>query len=159
MQRSIEASASIDHAVKDSSIDPDPLVLKARQAFLSKKEFYDQDNLRSIRPPNLRISVSPGFVDRSLYIMDTFIKAMRGRGHDFIFKDGSYKAVVSGQAIEMTLKETQTWVATIGQGQSSVYKATGSLVFRFEQEYISASCKDGKEQKIEQQLSKLISRL
>lgn len=159
LQRSIEADASIDLAVKDSLIDPDPLVLKARQAFLSKKEFYDQDDLRSIRPPNLRISVSPGYVDRSLRIMDTFIKAMRSRGHDFVYKDGSYRAVVSGQAIEMTLKETQTRVATTGQGQSSFYKATGSLVFRFEEGYISTSCKDGKEQKIEQQLSKLISRL
>jgi hypothetical protein len=159
LQRSIETDPSIDLVVKDSLINPDPLVVKARQAFASKKEYIDQDDLRSIYTQNLRISVSVGLIERSLLIMDTFIKAMRTRGHDFLLKDGNYKVVIAGEAIDMTLKEARNVVIGNDRWQTRTFKANGSLIFQFEHGYTTTSCKDGKLQKVEQQLSKLISKL
>jgi hypothetical protein len=159
LQRSIETDSSIDLVVKDSLINPDPLVVKARQAFASKKEYIDQDDLRSIYSQNLRISVSVALIERSLLIMDTFIKAMRTRGHDFLLKDGNYKVVIAGEAIGMTLKEARNVVIGTDRWQTRTFKANGTLTFQFEQGYTTTSCKDGKLQKVEQQLSKLISKL
>lgn len=156
LQRSIEADSSIDLVVKDSLINPDPLVMRARQAFASKKEFIDQDDIRSIYSENLHISVSVGLIERSLLIMDTFVKAMRKRGHDFLLKDGNYKVVIAGEAINMTLKEARNVVTGTDRWQTRTFKANGSLMFQFEQGYTTTSCKDGKLQKVEQQLSKLI---
>ncbi|TLV00349.1 hypothetical protein FEN17_12700 [Dyadobacter luticola] len=159
LQRSIETDSAIDLVVKDSLINPDPLVVKARQAFASKKEYIDQDGVRLIYSENLRISVSVGLIERSLLIMDTFIKAMRTRGHDFLLKDGNYKVVIGGEAIDMTLKEARNVVIGTDRWQTRTFKANGTLTFQFEQGYTTTSCKDGKLQKVEQQLSKLISKL
>ncbi|WAC12996.1 hypothetical protein [Dyadobacter pollutisoli] len=159
LQRSIEWDSSIDLVVKDSLINPDPLVVKARHAFTSKKEFFDKDGVRSIYSTNLHISVSEGLIGRSLLIMDTFIKAMRKRGHDFLLEKGSYKVVIVGETIDMALKESRNAVAGIEPWQTRTFKPNGTLVFEFGQGYTTTSCKDGKLQKVEQQLSKLISKL
>lgn len=159
LQRSIEADPSIDLVVKDSLINPDPLIVKARQAFASKKEFIDHDGLRSIHTPNVHIRVSVDLVDRSLLIMDTFIKAMRKRGHEFILEEGYYKVVIAGETIDMALKEARNVVIGTDRWQTRTFKANGTLIFQFEQGYTTTSCKDGKLQKVEQQLSKLISKL
>lgn len=161
LQKAIEADRSIELVVKQELITPDPLVKAVQQAFLSKRQgtSYLRGDLRLTVSGNVYISVSPGVLDRALRIMDTFIKAMRQRGHDFVLEGEYYKVVISGEAIGMALTETQNRIATNDSWQSSILKANGNLMFKFEEYYISTICKDGKEQKIEQQLSKLISRL
>lgn len=84
---------------------------------------------------------------------------MRKRGHDFLLKGGNYKVVIAGETIDMALKEARNVVAATERWQTRIFKANGSLMFQFEQGYTTTSCKDGKLQKVEQQPSKLISKL
>ncbi|WP_353720761.1 hypothetical protein [Dyadobacter sp. 676] len=161
LQRAIEADTSVDLVVKQELLNPDPLVKAVQQAFLSnaKGDSYLRGDLRLPAGGNVYISVSSGLLDRSLRIMDTFIKAMRQRGHDFTLEGEYYKVVVSGEAIGMVLTEMQNRIAAYDSWQSSLLKANGNLMFKFEEYYISTICKDGKEQKLEQRLSRIISRL
>lgn len=161
LQREIEADESLDLEVRQELADPDPLVKKALRSFSSKGENsgYLRGDLGSTGPGNLFINVSPALLDRSLLFMDAFVKAMRQRGHDFTCESNFYKVVISGEEIEMALTEAQNRIPTGDRWQSTVLKANGALVFKFEERNISTICKDGKEQKIEQQLSKLIARL
>lgn len=159
LQRLIEADESIDLVIKKQLSSPDPLVKQAQHAFLSESEVFVLGDLRSTRSGSLEISVSPDLVERSLRIMDVFIKAMRQRGHDFFCEDGYYKVSVSGEAIGMALKERQNVIIAKDRLHSRTYKANGHLTFKFEQSFLSTVCQDGKKQKIEQQLPKLISRL
>lgn len=158
LQRMIEAGTSIDFVVKDILTNPDPMIKMAQKALESKGDGFVRGDLRSTGSGNVFISVSPGLMDRALRIMDAFIKAMRQRGHDFLLEGQFYKVVVFGEAIGMALTEMQNRISASDSWRTTILKANGSLVFKFE-EYVTTICKDGKEQKIEQQLSKIMARL
>lgn len=59
----------------------------------------------------------------------------------------------------MALTEMQNRISTSDSWRTTIFKANGSLVFKYEEHYVTTICKDGKEQKIEQQLSKIMARL
>jgi len=161
LQRIIEADPSIDLIVNEVLANPDPLVKTAQKEFSSKGDGsgFIRGDLRTTGSGNVFISVSPGLVDRALRIVDAFIKAMRQRGHDFIHEGDFYKVVVCGEPIGMALTEMQNRISSSDSWRTTILKANGSLMFKFEEHYVTTICKDGKEQKIEEQLSKIMARL
>src|SRR5882762_8972566 len=72
-------NTSIDINVKEELFNPDPLVIKVekRLSKWKKESYFRNGDLLYPGSGNLNIKVSPKLLNRSLCIMDTFIKTMR----------------------------------------------------------------------------------
>ena len=160
LQKEIEMDTSIDLNVKDTLLNPDPLVIKAEKGLSGwkKEKYYRYGDLLYSGGGNLNIRVSPQLLNRALCIMDTFIKAMRQRGHDFSVEDRESYLLIAGEKMAMTLREIQAKPIAKDRLGSAEFQAKAILVLEFKRYNASASCTDGKIL-IEHQLSKLIAKL
>lgn len=160
LQKEIEMGTSIDLNVKDTLVNPDTLVTKAEKGLSGwkKEKYYRYGDLLYAGRGNLNIRVSPQLLNRALCIMDTFIKTMRRRGHDFSVEERESYLLIAGEKMAMTLRETQAKSIAKDRLGSAESKAMAILVLEFKRYNASASCTDGKVL-IEQQLSKLIAKL
>jgi hypothetical protein len=88
------------------------------------------------------VKVSHNTYDRALRIMDTIIKALRGRGHDVQVSFKSTCAIVLKEKIGISIREK----TKKDPGTSSYYanKPTGKLAFRIGESYYIKEWKDGK---------------
>ena len=59
----------------------------------------------------------------------------------------------------MAITERQNRLSSSDSWPTTILKPNGSLMFKFEEYYVTTISKDGKEQKLEQQLSKIMARL
>ena len=159
LQKEIEGT-SIDLIVKETLLNPDPLVLKAERELCKreKDKHYRHGGLLYAGKENLDIRVTPKLINRALCIMDTFIKAMRQRGHDFKIENGESYLIIADEKMAMTLRETQTKLINNDRLNLTEYQPSGVLAFEFKRYNASASCTDGKVL-IEYQISKLIAKL
>jgi hypothetical protein len=160
LQKEIEMDTSIDLNVKDTLLSPDPLVIKAEKGLSGwgKEKYYRQGDLLYAGKGNLNIRVSPQLLNRALGIMDTFIKTMRQRGHDFSVEERESYLLIAGEKLAMTLREKQAKSIAEDRLDSAESRAKAILVLEFKRYNASASCTDGKVL-IEHQLSKLIAKL
>ena len=159
LQKEIETDPSLDLTVKTTLSDPDPLVARAQKALVKKEPYYREGNLRYAGPGELRISVTPGLINRALCLLDTFIKAMKQRGHHFRVTDHESYLVLGKAEMEMKLTELSTRVTIEGTAypQTETHP-NGRLAMKFKRWGTTTEIKDGKDP-LEQQLSRLIAKL
>ncbi|SCB87243.1 hypothetical protein GA0116948_101603 [Chitinophaga costaii] len=158
LQKEIESDSGLNLEVGSVLINPDPLIIRAEKALLQRSKQSKTNDLLYAGSENLDIRVSQNFINRALCIMDTFIKVMRHRGHDFVIERGDSYLLIAEEKMKMTLRETQTKVVVKDRWERTEYHPNGILSFRFDRYINSASCTDGKVL-IEHQLSKLIAKL
>ncbi|MDP1844221.1 MAG: hypothetical protein Q8K64_12430 [Sediminibacterium sp.] len=107
----------------------------------------------------LRMVVSEENVDRSLRFMDTFIKAIRQRGHQFTVDGWNVYVTIYEQKINVKIRESYKRVLVKGNYYDHTDKVkNGILCFQTEEAYRQIYWKDGN-QKLEEQLSKIIANL
>lgn len=158
LQKEIEMDTSVDLNVKETLVKPDQLVVKAEKGLSDwkKGQYYRNGDLLYAGAGNLNIRVSIKHLDRALRIMDTFIKSMRQRGHDFSVEERESYLLIAGEKMALALRETQS--RSTDRLGSAEAQSKAILVLEFKRHNASASCTDGKIL-IEHQLSKLIAKL
>lgn len=158
LQKELEIDPNTNLKVPDVLSDPDPIVEKAQKVL---NEFLKRTKGEKLEVVSLHdyIKTTLKNMNRALLIMDTFVKAMRKRGHEFNIENGECYVLLNGkERMKMTLKENQTIVESQDRWRSREYLPTGILSFIFEHYGTTASCRDGKEI-IENQLAKIIAKL
>lgn len=158
LQKEIESDLQLDLSVKETLVNPDALILKAEKELLRKDKYRKEGDLVYSGFGNLDIKVSANLVNRALCIMDTFVKAMRHRGHSFEFNKEESYLLLFGIKLKMTLKENRNRVIPQDKWRSIEFQPNGILSFQFGDIIRTVSCTDGKIL-IEHQLSKLIAKI
>ncbi|RYD59132.1 MAG: hypothetical protein EOP56_02570 [Sphingobacteriales bacterium] len=98
-------------------------------------------------------------IERALLFWDTFIKALRARGHDVCIRYSSTYVLVSGSEFKILLREKTTKESYRESNLDwTRYKPTGILALQYDT-YPHKEWKDGKTQSLEQQLSRIIAYL
>lgn len=157
IKKEIENDSNVVLKVPAKLLNPDPLIAAARD-HLYKKEVYhkDQGVIHYIQG-SVGIHVSPGLIKRALCFMDTMIKALRNRGHQFINKNGHAHVVVYGEDYLISCKEREKRVIVKGNYyDSSKLEPTGYLSFRLGESYWMKEWTEGKT-RIEEQVLKILA--
>jgi len=158
LQKEIEQDIELNLSISSELVNPDTLIVNAQKSLSKKSDYYKVGDLLHTPSGQLDIRVSPEGVLRALCFMDTFIKAMKKRGHNFLINDKGSFLVIGEEEIQMFLKESQTKVVVKEKWERTELHANGIFTLRFEQIGTSVTAKDGKIL-IELQLAKIIARL
>ena len=158
LQREIESDLGIDLKVKTILVSPDLLIRNAEKALIKQAKIAKEGELLYTGNDNLSISVTQGLVNRTLCLMDCFIKAMRHRGYDFKISDQQSYIVFGEIKVEMNIRETRTKIVSNDKWSWTQYKPTERLSIQFGKWTETISCIDGKVL-LEEQLSKIIAKL
>ena len=156
LQLEIEKDPKVSLKVPEILKDPTEII-KATIVELNRKNRYNS----GYRGTNnyLRMDISEENVDRSLRFMDTFIKAIRQRGHQFTVDGWNVYVTICEQKINVKIRESYKRVLVKGNYYDHTDKVkNGILCFQTEESYRQIYWKDGN-QKIEDQLSKIIANL
>lgn len=158
LQQKIEDQLGDLLVVPDSLAKPDELILNTKKYLSGKITYRDRINNNM---PVLDISVTKPNLERAYKFFDTFIKALRKRGHEIIFKNGSPYVSIKEIPIKIYVKEKEKRVVNTESKYSFdkyILVSTGLLYLRIKENYHSREFKDGK-QTIEQQMSRIIAAL
>lgn len=151
----IENDPKVNLQVHARLTNPDKLILNTRN-----DHYQDHDRRQSKRIDNseiLSIGVNKKHFDRALRIMDTLIKALRNRGHEFINKYGKVHIIVFGEEYHLSCIEKYTRVMVKNQyGEGNVLEPTGILAIRIGESYKLKEWIEGKTP-IEEQLSRILA--
>jgi hypothetical protein len=156
-KKEIENDSSVNLKVPEKLTNPDSLITAARDR-LYKKEIYNKDQgIIYHNQGSIGIYVSPSQISRALRFMDTMIKALRNRGHQFINKNESAHVVVFGEDYAVSCKEKEKRVVIKDKyGSHTGLEPTGLLSFRLGHSYWLKEWSEGKIP-IEEQVSKILA--
>lgn len=159
LREKIEQDPSLNLIVPDKLTKPHKLVIEAKQALYNNENRFSKSFVYYQRSP-LRISVTKSHIGRALRIMDTFIKAMEQRGHEFQIRNETVHIVICEEEFSMNLREKNKRVPKpkTSSWQEYDYIPTGILAFSVRISYNDTEWKDAK-LPLEQQLSKIIAKL
>ena len=138
--------------------NPDKLIISAKERLLNKDLFgryYFPGMIRCMQD-ELDIRVAKKNISRVLLFADTLIKALRGRGHEIVFRDRSTYVSVKGQEFRICLREKTKRVPIPGSGECE-YRPTDLLYFKYDG-YSSKQWTDGRE-RIETYLPEILAKL
>jgi len=157
-EKNILNDTSINLVVPHNLTNPDPLVVAARDS-LNRKDLYwrNRDRVSTVTG-HLSIRVGKGNIHRALLLMDTLVKALRGRGHSFSYESNGIVVVILGISVGFGLKEHRDRVETTDRYSSFDLKPTGKLYFDMGTSYPKVVCIDTKV-KLESKLHKIIRAL
>ncbi|TKB95739.1 hypothetical protein [Pedobacter cryophilus] len=159
IQKSLEQDLSLDLSVPSILIDPDPLILSLEKSLEKKKDFHKLGELSFPGLNVLDVRVTPENLNRTLCILNTFIKIMRKRGVGFKVSERESFIQLGGENVKMTFRESQTKeIVKEYNWERTNLRPNGNLILKFEHFGASVSCKDGKIP-IELQVSKLVAKL
>jgi len=158
LQREIESDSGIDLQVKTTLVSPDMLIRNAEIALIKRAKKAEEGDLLYAGSDNLNINVTKSLINRTLCLMDCFVKAMRYRGHNFKISHQQSYVVLGEIEVEMTIRETRTKASSNEKWGFARYDPTGRLSIQFGKFTETVSCTDGKVL-VEEQLSKLIAKL
>lgn len=158
LQREIESDSGIDLQVKSTLVSPDLLIRNSEVALIKQAKTAKEGELLYAGSDNLNIIVTRSLINRTLCLMDCFVKAMRHRGYDFKINNQQSYIVLDEIEVEMTLRETRTKIVSNDKWGLTQYEPTGRLSIQFGKLFETVSCTDGKVL-IEEQLSKVIAKL
>jgi len=138
---------------------PDKLILEAREFLKNEKPHnWLYKNMVETKRGLLDIRVSPNNVARALRFMDTFIKALRIRGHAIEIGYDKTNIIVNKQKFEICLKERLKKVVILGNyGNNTEFHPTGLLYVKMDG-YYGKEWIDGK-LTLEEQLSRILAKL
>jgi hypothetical protein len=162
LQKKIENDANIDLSIPERLNNPDPIVLIAQAAMREREQYARNGEFLYPRHIVFFVKTTLNTLERSLCLLDTFIKIMRKRGHDFKICNGSCYILINGlEEMKVSLKEASTIVKIKHEYSSwptTEYHPNGILSLTFEHWGTTASIRDGKVP-IENHLSKIIAKL
>lgn len=145
LQKEILNDPRVKLKVPERLTNPDPIVESARNDIYKKDVWRDANSIVYVSHGHLSIQVAPGNVSRALRIMDTFIKAIRARGHTLISKNGEIYIVAYGEEIQISCREKhQREVVKGTHWDSTILKPTGKLAIRIDYSYNLKEWVDGK---------------
>jgi hypothetical protein len=150
----IENDKRLNLKVPSVMTNPELSIAKAKEEWESKEYQYRTNGVYFCGRDCIDVKVSLKIYDRALRIMDTIIKALRGRGHEVQVSFKSTCAIVLKEKIGISIREK----TKKDPERSSYYSniPTGILAFRIGESYYMKEWKDGKIP-LEKQISFLIA--
>ena len=156
-QKEIELDKDIKLTIPERLSRPDPLIRKYKENLTLKKRksidyYFDYDN-------HLSIHVEDNQLNRALLIMDTFIKAIKHRGHVIKVINSATVLIINGENFKVRIRERKKRIATPNKmgWNTYEYERTGILVF-VRDGFPVKEWYDGA-MPLEDQLSKIIAKL
>lgn len=161
--KNITEDNSLSFNVPDKLANPDKLIIEAKNDFDSQKheKHAIYRGIMSTSSGIISISVAPKNINRALRIMDKIIKLLKLRGHNVIVKGNTTYAVVKGEEIKIRLREKLKRIITkheIYSWNNADYIPTDILSFKID-EYPEKEFNDSDNQKLEEQLPKILTKL
>ena len=155
----IESDPSLDIVVPDNLTKPHKLIVETKTAHFNNENRFSKSFTGYLRSP-LNISATKHNYNRALRIMDTFIKAMEKRGHQFQLKNESIQVVIYGEEFSIAIREKNKRIPKpkTNSWQEYDYIPSGILVFSLRISYHNIEWADGR-QPLENQVSKIIAKL
>lgn len=155
----IESDPSLDIVVPDKLTKPHKLIVETKTAHFNNENRFSKSFTGYLRSP-LNISATKHNYNRALRIMDTFIKAMEKRGHQFQLKNESVQVVIYGEEFSIAIREKNKRIPKpkTNSWQEYDYIPSGILVFSLRISYHNIEWADGR-QPLENQVSKIIAKL
>lgn len=157
IKNEIENDPKVNLKVPDKLMNPDPLIADARDR-LYKKEVWSKDKgIIHDYQGSLAIFVTPNQMSRALRFMDTMIKCLRNRGHQFVSKNGHTHVVIFGEDYWISCCEKDRRVIIKDKyGSSTGLESTGKLSLRLGESYYLKEWIEGKTP-IEEQVLKILA--
>jgi hypothetical protein len=157
IKNEIENDPKVNLKVPDKLLNPDPLIADARDR-LYKKEVWSKDKgIIHDHQGSLAIFVSPNQMSRALRFMDTMIKCLRNRGHQFVSKNGHTHVVIFGEDYWISCYEKDRRVIIKDKyGSSTGLESTGKLSLRLGESYYLKEWIEGKTP-MEEQVLKILA--
>lgn len=91
--------------VQSRLTNPDALIIKAKDALTTNKNYWSDNGLIGTRSGFITIKVAPDNVQRALKFMDALIKLIRARGHEIKVDHDETYIVVFGEQLVIRLQE------------------------------------------------------
>lgn len=138
---------------------PDSLIIAAKERLTGKDVFhpYHHKGIVGCKWGELDIRVAPKNVKRALLFMDTFIKALRARGHELKLRNECTYAIVRDQDFKISLREKMKKVVVHEHWTRTEFHPINILAFSMDG-YRNKEWKDGK-QMLEFRLPEILARL
>ena len=151
----IENDPKVNLHVPARLTNPDKLISNTRDDFYHR---HDGSLSRRIDSSEfLSINVRKAHFDRALRFMDTLIKALKNRGHDFIRKNGDVYLVVFGVEYPIScIEKSKKVIIQKKYGEGFVLEPTGILSIRIGESYKMKEWNEGKTP-MEDQLSRILA--
>lgn len=157
IKKEIEEDPKIDLMVPEKLSKPDPIIIAAKNEFYKKKVWREDQGLIYGNFGQLSFHVSPNQMPRAMRFMDTLIKAMRTREHQFVSIDGVIHIIVFGQEYWILCKEKQKRVLVKDKyGTNKELKPTGLLSLQIGESYHSKEWSEGKSP-IEEKVASIVA--
>ena len=157
LKNEIENDKKVSLIVPDRLTKPDKLIESSKNE-LEVKTGYSSDGNRIKAWDQLSILVTKANVGRALRFMDTFIKAIRARGHDIEIRNRETYVLIYSEKIQISFREKAKRVVMTDRSYSyTELRSTGILSFNIEGFY-TKEWNDGK-LKLEEQLSNILAKL
>lgn len=160
LEKEIITKHNADIIVSDRLVNPDKLVIEARD-LLTDKRSYSRDGIVNTHGQVLNIKVTKENIIRALRFMDAFVKVMKKRGHAISFENHTSYLMIQGEKIEFYLREKLSRVKRPSSNtswQEYDYLPTGKLVLNVKIRWQITGWQDGK-LSLEQQLATIIAKL
>ncbi len=105
--KEVSQDTSISLIVPTNLTNPDPIVLALKNHFKSKdlRISYERDRMPSTKPGYFNTSITLKSLDRSLLIIDTFIKAVRVRNHQILIAGEKTYVKINDEKVEIRFWE------------------------------------------------------
>lgn len=161
--KQITEDSSLTFNVPDRLVNPDKLIIEAKNDFDSRKheKYAIYRGIMSTSSGIVSVSVAPKNINRALRIMDKIIKLLKLRGHNVIVKENTTYAVVKGEEIKIRLREKLKRIITKHEKYSwnnTEYITSDILSFKID-EYPEKEFNDSSNQMLEEQLPKILTKL
>jgi len=157
LTKEIENDRNVSLVVPERLLKPDKLIESAKKA-LAESYGYSSHGNRLHAWDQLKILVTKENIGRALRFMDTFIKAIRARGHDIKISNRDTFVIICEEEIKISCKEKAKRVIISNSPYNNTeLRSTGILSFNIDGFY-TKEWKDGK-LKLEEQLSVILAKL
>lgn len=155
--KEIESNVKAPLIVPKKLINPDILIQNTKKIFEIRKKdrYYRDEKIDAIHMP-----VEEQNFDRALLIMDTFIKLLKFRGHNFK-RDHNNRGPhinVNDVLFSFGMREKNKRIPGTKLYESSIYVPTGILILKIGESYKAMEWSDGAT-KLEKQLAKIVAKI
>jgi len=153
-QIQIEQELAETLSVPERLSKPEKIIADAREN-LNRKNHWLHNGMISTEIGHVNIMAAKANIPRALRFMDTFIKSLRARGHDYIIKSRENHVSIKGEEIETSLREKTMQAPSSDKWTKYDYLPSGVFVLKTGKWSHKKEWTDGK-QLLEQQISAII---
>lgn len=150
----IEQELAETLSVPDRLSKPEKIITEAKEN-LSRKDAWQHKGMISTETGKVNIMVTKTNIPRALLFMDTLIKSLRARGHEYIIRSRENYVVIRVEEIETALREKTIQSPSTDKWSKYDYVPSGALVLKTGRWSQKKEWTDGK-QLLEQQISSII---